>query len=271
MESIKFFQAATNSAAIDYFAYGLIGLLLILALLLFLGTRGKDTRIYDAKMAWLRAWIYFSICWLLSWSTGVLSTLLETPLVDPAHVAETGWKVYVTVTWAIILFGYLYIWPKGTVTYNRKLYLLPTVLIGVVWGLSEAQLFLAFWSIAEYFIDTTWMIAIAVYAMATIANSLLHIFWWDRYVSPDHNIYEWNMKKVGLAHNPNLILSLIYLVIWGDLWIYLMWPAFALFACAIAQKFPAPWDTLAHGELEAQQGLCDVATLSLPAEKRDPK
>jgi hypothetical protein len=87
-------------------------------------------------------------------------------------------------------------------------------------------------------------------------------------VSPDHNIYEWNFRKVMFAHNPTLILSLIFLVVWGDLGVYLLWPAFALLACAIAQRFPAPWDKLSHGELEAKKGLCDVQTMSVPEAER---
>ena len=104
-----------------------------------------------------------------------------------------------------------------------------------------------------------------------LANGPLHLFYWDLYVSPDHNIYEWNMKKVMFAHNPTLILSLIFLVIWGDIWVYMLWPAFALFACAVAQRFPAPWDTLSHGELEAKEGLCDVVTMSIPKAERTGK
>lgn len=268
METTRFFINSVSTPGLDTFAYGLMCLFLLLALLLFLGTRGKDARIYDAKMAWVRAWMYFCVCWVFSWATGVLPTLLSSPLVNPEHLTELGWQIYMVVAWAVVLFGYLYVWPKGTVTYNRKLYPIPTFVIGAVWGLSEAQLFLSFWALGEHFIDTPWMIAVFTYVVASLSNGPLHLFYWDRYVSPDHNIYEWNMKKVGLAHNPNLIFSLIYLVVWGDLWIYFMWPAFALFACAFAQKFPAPWDKLAHGEYEAQLGLCDVRTLSLPPEKR---
>ncbi|WP_145999069.1 hypothetical protein [Oceanicoccus sp. KOV_DT_Chl] len=264
----KFFDNATSSPALDTFAYGLIVLLLLLLATLFIAGRGKDTRIYDAKLAWVRAWIYFSVCWLLSWVTGVLPTLLNAEIMNLDHLSQLGWQLYMITAWVIVLFGYLYIWPKGTVTYGRKLYPLSTLFIGVVWGLSEAQLFLSFWAVGEQFIDQRWLIALFTYLLASMSNGPLHLLYWDRYVSPDHNIYEWNMKKVGLAHSPNLLISLVYLVVWGDLWIYMMWPTFALIACAYAQKFPAPWDRLAHGELEAQLGLCKVNTLSLAPEKR---
>ncbi len=268
MRTDKLFTPVETIPWLDSMAYGLMGFVVILAIWLLLAGRGTDRRIYNAKLAWLRAWIYFGACWILSWATGVLPVLLNSPLVNPEHVGELSWQAYMVISWAIVLFGYLYIWPKGTVTYNRKLYPMPTLLIGVVWGISEAQLFLSFWAIGELFIDKVWLIALFTYVLASLSNGPMHLFYWDRYVSPDHNIYEWNMKKVGLAHNPNLLISLFYLVIWGDLWIYMLWPAFALLACAFAQKFPAPWDNLAHGELEAQLGLCDVKTLSLPPEKR---
>ncbi len=264
----KLFLNTPSWQALDMFAYGIAGLFVVLGILLFVGTRGKDTRIYDAKMAWVRAWMYYCVCWLLSWVTGVLPTLLSTPLINPEHIAETSWIIYVAVTWLVVLVGYLYVWPTGTVTYERKLYPVTTVIIGVVWGLSEAQLFLSFWAIGERFLEAPWMAALFTYVCASLANGPLHLFYWDFYVSPDHNIYEWNMKKVMFAHNPTLILSLIFLVVWGDIWVYVFWLAFALFACAIAQRFPAPWDTLSHGELEAKEGLCDVQTMSVPAAKR---
>jgi len=264
----KLFADTQSWPALDVFAYCLMAFALFLTLLLFAGTRGKDTRVYDAKMAWLRALIYYSICWLLSWATGVLPTLLTTPFFDPAHLSQMSWQVYVAATWVVVLFGYVYVWPAGSVTYNRKFYPLTTIPLGIIWGLSEAQLFLSYWAIAERFVDTPWVVAIITYVCASLTNGPLHLFYWDRYVSPDHNIYEWNVRKVMFAHNPTLILSLVFLVVWGDIWVYMAWPAFALFACAIAQKFPAPWDTLSHGEYEAQLGLCDVKTMSLPPDKR---
>jgi uncharacterized membrane protein len=268
MSSATLFMGNPSWPALDAFAYSIIGLFLVLGVLLFIGTRGKDTRIYDARMAWFRAWMYFCVCWLLSWATGVLPTLLSQPLLNPEHLQQPAWWVFVIATWVTVLIGYLWVWPAGTVTYQRRFYPATTALIGVVWGFSEAQLFLAFWAIGERFLDAPWMVAVFTYLCASAANGPLHLFYWDRYVSPDHNIYEWNIRKVMLAHNPLLILSLVFLVVWGDLGVYLLWPAFALFASAIAQRFPAPWDTLSHGELEAQLGLCDVQTMSLPAAKR---
>ena len=125
------------------------------------------------------------------------AAIVQSDFINPDHLNETSWQVYMLVAWAVVLYGYLYVWPKGTVTYNRKLYPLPTLLLGGVWGLSEAQLFLSFWAIGEHFIDTPWIIAVFTYGMATISNAPLHLLYWDRYVSPDHNIYEWNMKKGG--------------------------------------------------------------------------
>ncbi|ARN75805.1 hypothetical protein [Oceanicoccus sagamiensis] len=215
MPTDKLFANTPNIPWLDSFIYGLMGLVVVLAILLLLAGRGKDTRVYDAKLAWLRAWIYFSACWIISWATGVLPVLLSSPLLNPEHLTELSWQAFMVVGWAVVLFGYLYIWPKGTVTYNRKLYPLSTLVLGVVWGLSEAQLFLSFWAIGESFIDRTWLIALFTYLLVSMSNGPLHFFYWDRYVSPDHNIYEWNMKKVGLAHNPTLIVALIYLSVWG--------------------------------------------------------
>ena len=56
-----------------------------------------------------------------------------------------------------------------------------------------------------------------------------------------NNIREWNAKKVLGAHNPFLIATLLYLVLFGNLAIFIALYALALAASAIAMRFPPFW------------------------------
>jgi hypothetical protein len=65
--------------------------------------------------------------------------------------------------------------------------------------------------------------------------------WWDIHVSPPHNIKATNTGKVLLAHNPFLLTSLAYLLIYGNVGIYVILYACALAASAVALRFPPFW------------------------------
>jgi hypothetical protein len=65
--------------------------------------------------------------------------------------------------------------------------------------------------------------------------------WWDIHVSPPHNIKATNTGKVLLAHNPFLLSSLTYFVIYGNAGIYVILNACALGASAVALRFPPFW------------------------------
>ncbi len=69
---------------------------------------------------------------------------------------------------------------------------------------------------------------------------LWHAVYWDVHVSPTHNIIEWNIRKVLLAHNPNLILTSIYVTAWENLGLFVLLQAVALLGSTLAMPFPSP-------------------------------
>ena len=73
-------------------------------------------------------------------------------------------------------------------------------------------------------------------------NGLLHHFFWDIYVSPPHNYSEWNARKVLFCHTPNLLVSLSYLAVFGNLWVFLGLQTLALLLSAWAMRFPGYYD-----------------------------
>ena len=104
----------------------------------------KRCQHYDAGLAWLRAGIYFSICLLLSWATGVFTVLVNSPLVtDPSQLANPVWWGALLVIVSFQLYAYFRIWPSGTFHLNRPMYPVAAFIFALLWGFCEAQLFLA--------------------------------------------------------------------------------------------------------------------------------
>ncbi len=73
----------------DYFMIGITLILLILIIQLRQQSAGKDLKIYNARLAWMRAGIYFCVCFLASWATGVFKTVVHTPLASADNLANT--------------------------------------------------------------------------------------------------------------------------------------------------------------------------------------
>ncbi len=65
--------------------------------------------------------------------------------------------------------------------------------------------------------------------------------WWDIHVSPPHNLRATNNGKVLFAHQPFLIASLGFLLVYGNVGIYVILNALALCCSAVALRFPPFW------------------------------
>jgi hypothetical protein len=196
--------------------------------------------------------MYFCICFILSWYSGVLKTVVNSPLVTDANLDNPAWLTFTALCAGIVAFAYLYWWPKGTVTHGRKLYLLPTLFFGTVWGLSEGQLFLSVYALTEDLGLARLYTALIAFAVIGAFNGVYHANWWDIYISPPHNIRAWNMKMFG--HNPNLIITMAYLTIFGSAGIYLIFQTVALAASSIFMRFPPFW-VEDGGEVSKETGL----------------
>jgi hypothetical protein len=60
-------------------------------------------------------------------------------------------------------------------------------------------------------------------------------------VTPEHNIVEWNGRKVLLAHTPNLIATLTYLTLHGNMGIFILLQTIALLSSTYFMHFPPFW------------------------------
>ena len=187
---------------------------------------GTDPAIYHPLLAWQRAGLYFCGGLLLSWSLGVLHSLLETPLITPSQLTSIAWISY-TLFYAVLLWvGYMIIWPKGTFTDARKAHPVVTSLYGLAWGLCHGQVFLCIWALVELSGLNSYWVAGLTYLLLSGYNFAFHQYFWDVQVSPPHNYLAWNMKKVQYCHVPNLLVGFIWLAIWGNFGLWLLFQIF---------------------------------------------
>lgn len=227
----------------DYFIFTLAGVSVYLVVRLQM-VKGCVPAGYNPQLAWYRAGIYFCACFIISWATGVFKTLLHTPLATPDQLANPVWLGFTALCILVEIIAYGVIWPKGTVTLGRRLHWPAVLFIGVVWGLSEGQLFLSFWAVAEQFNLSVVWVAIITFIAISLFNGLWHSLYWDIHVAPEHNIVEWNGKKVLFAHIPNLVITLIYLATQGNAMLFVLFQTISLLLSTYFMRFPPPFARL---------------------------
>lgn len=236
---------------------GLILVLVTVTLIAWLQyrRRGRATGRYYPDLAWLRGGIYFCCCFILSWATGVLPHLLDSPLIRPGQLSDPWWIAMTLICAGVIINSYFSLWPRGTVSHGRPRVVWTQLLFGIVWGVSEAQLMLSFWALSEIVGLRGLWAGLSTYLACSVFTGNWHRFYWDIHVAPDHNIREWNLKKVLWAHNPNLILTLVWLGLFGNAGLFVLLQATGLAASTWFMRFPPWWypDTPQHDPMGLPQ------------------
>ncbi|MDX1377522.1 MAG: hypothetical protein R3307_01635 [Anaerolineales bacterium] len=229
-------HALFDNAWQDYFA--IFVAILFAVLLIKLRNESKDITTYNAHLAWLRAGVYFTVCLLISWATGVFKTLTRSAWITSENISSPTWIGFSLLCIIVVTVGYGVIWRAGTLSHRRPLHFWTVVCFGVIWGLSEGQLYLTFWAIPEKFgLSVIWN-AIIAFTLISIFNQLWHSKYWDIHVAPEHNILEWNMKKVFFAHIPNLVCCIAYLAITGSAGMFVLFQTWALVLSTYFMRFP---------------------------------
>jgi NAD(P)-dependent dehydrogenase (short-subunit alcohol dehydrogenase family) len=208
--------------------------------------RDRDVWRYDTKAAWLRAWTYFAAAWAIAFASGTISTIAANPLVLPGQTSNWLWWVTGLAALGIVAFGYGYIWPTGTRPHGRRIVWPDTFVFGLAWGVSEGLLFGSVWLLAKRGYET-WLGVGGLADALTLATlvivlsafvGLWHALYWDIHISPEHNIAEWNSRKVLFAHTPNLVVSGIWVTAYENLALYVGLQALALLLSTMAMPFP---------------------------------
>jgi hypothetical protein len=225
----------------DYLIFVIMLVACVLGLLLFRERSRHEPMVHSPPMAWLRASLYFCFVLTFSWVTGVFKTIVSMPLATPEQLCNPLWIGFLVLCLLVIVWAYAYWWPRGSLTHGRKLYLVPTILYGLVWGTCAGLLLLSIYSIIEIFQLPRLVNAILFVVLVSIYNMNYQLGWWDIHVSPPHNIRATNNSKVLFAHQPFMVASLTFLLVYGNVGIYVIMNALALCLSAIALRFPPFW------------------------------
>lgn len=208
----------------------------------------SEEHLYNAYTAWLSAVAFFSVCFTLSWATGVLDATFFHPT-WPA--LSNSFIVFTAASFITVVVGYWVIWPIGTVSYGRK-WGGQCVLFGVVDGLAESQLFLCIWSVVE-------LLGLPRYCTGLITFLLQGGFkanwdqkYWNIHVAPAHNISSWNKWKILCVHVPNVFVTFSYFITYGNATLYCATQTLALIGSTSFMRFPSPWSKYTNPPMRSQ-------------------
>jgi hypothetical protein len=226
-----------SNSPLDYFLFTLIGFWLFL--FITLQVNKQDSSGYSPRLAWIRGGIYFTSGFILSILTGVLPMLISKPIATAEQLSNFYWWLFTLLCVGVIYFAYFYLWPRGTLTHGRELHLPQVLFFGLFWGLGEGQVFLSAWAVTEKFIGNVWLTTLVTFLIVGTFKGLWQSQYWDIHVAPEHNIPEWNLKKVLFGHIPNLICTLSYLAVFGNALIFLLLQTAGLMYMTYRMRFPA--------------------------------
>jgi hypothetical protein len=196
---------------------------------------------YNPRHAWMRAAVYFVACFAIAHFSGAFGLVLGVPLALAEDLQDICWILFTLLCIAVEIWAYVYLWPRGTLTHGRPLYWSVVLTFGVLWGLSEGLLFLSVFVLASQFIISKFLVWLVSFLVIGTFIGLWHQFYWDVYVAPEHNILEWNAKKVLFGHMPNIMITLAYLTLYESAGIFVLCQAFALAASTYFMRFPPFW------------------------------
>jgi hypothetical protein len=243
MSATQYFSGAAFGGPtwLKWLMFGVILAAIVIGALFFSERARHDPGRHSPRLAWIRAWVYYVFVLLISWVSGALGYILEQPLVAPGRLQDTGWLLLVGACWLVAIWGYGYWWPRGTITHGRKLYLLPTLVHGIFWGLCAGLVYLSMYAVLEQFAFPGIVNGILLIAVVSVYSLNYQLGWWDIYVSPPHNLRATNNGKVALAHQPFLLVTLALLIMYGDAGMFALLYIFAMTCSAIAMRFPPFW------------------------------
>ncbi len=233
---------------IDLFAYCIFALLIALFVYYRVyhrrhGVRQRETSEFIPLAAWLRAGMLFCFFYLVSWATGTLEVILESPIASSAQLADQRWWFWVIGLTAFILFAYWGIWARYTIRFERRIDLFPQILYGLIWGTALGQMLLSIWRMATMIGHDWqgWQQWLLAYGIIGVWQWLLMDMYWDVYISPEHDSPRSIKLKTMVTHIPNVTLCLVFLALYGNYTIFIALQTLALVGCSIHMRMPAPW------------------------------
>jgi hypothetical protein len=220
---------------------GFIALVLVaLVVVYFRGGRGRPWTSYSGGPAWIRAGIYFCICYLLSYASGGMELILTSPVTTAAQRDDPAWVAYTVGAYAFIVVAYSFVWVRYTVRFDRPKHSAVSALFGFLWGSSSGQLFLAVWLFANKTDLPQWGAWLLTFAVLAAWQPNFHNIYWDHYIAPEHDTPLTQKIKALGCHIPNLAITLTYLALWDNYAIFVSFQVVACVSAATGMRFPSP-------------------------------
>jgi hypothetical protein len=198
---------------------------------------------YRIGAAYRRAVTYVAVCWVVSAATGTLGRILSEPIATADQLDDPSWWAWTIGSAAVIVVCYTIIWTRWTLTFDRPLRLVPQVLFGLVWASGTGQLLASVYVTVDRTGWPRWGVWLVSFAVISAWQGAWQDLYWDVRVSPEHDTPQSIRRKVVASHVPNVVVTLTYLVIHGNLAIYVMLQGLALASASVGMRFPAPWET----------------------------
>ena len=226
---------------LDWFAALLAITFVALAVIYDVRFRPVPWDIYRPKAAWLRAGLYFCCCWLLSYLSGGMQLLLESPVYTAAQLGNPNWVLYTLGLYAFILIAYPGVWSYFTPVFERRKNTLVSALFGFLWGSSSGQLFLSVWLIAGRLGLPDWGTWLVTFTVLAAWQPNWHNIYWDHYIAPEHDTPMTQKIKALGCHIPNMAIGLTYLTLYENYLIFVSTQVIACMSAGIGMRYPAPW------------------------------
>jgi len=216
-------------------------LMVLLAGIRWLRFRGHPWDIYYPKLAWLKASTYFCAVYLLAWATGALELVLTSALVTAEQAANPAWVLYTIACYLFILAAYAGVWSYFTPVFERQKNTLVSAFFGFFWGSCQGLLFISVWLLIRKLGLPEWGTWIATFLALGSWQPNFHNIWWDHYIAPEHDTPMTQKIKALGCHIPNLLVTLTYLTLYGNLGLFVSFQVLACMSAAIGMRYPAPW------------------------------
>jgi len=210
--------------------------------------KGIPIDTYKPTAAWNRAIIYFIFCNIISVVTGTFQIIITQSIASAEQLVDPFWIFLCTICFIYVFIAYWILWARMTLTFERKYFIGSEIVFGLLWGLSAGQLLLSFyhlWNITGF---PVWAVYLLSFGCMGAWQYFFQYYYWDVYVSPEHDTPRSIILKTLISHVPNVAICLLFLIIYNNYLIYVAIQTFALVASSIFQRFPAPW---ANGSFHA--------------------
>jgi hypothetical protein len=212
-----------------------------LAAVYFLRYRNHPWDIYYAKLAWMRALIYFSACYTLSYLSGAMKLIVNSPIVTAEQWSDPNWRIFTGTIVVFMFVAYSGVWSYFTPVFERQKNTLVSAIFGFLWGSSSGQLFLSVWVLAGHLPLPAWGVSLLTFLIMAAWQPNWHNIYWDHYIAPEHDTPMTQKIKALGCHIPNLAINLTWFTLYEN---YLLFVGMQLIACisaAIGMRYPAPW------------------------------